>query len=66
MVIHKDLQRPAMFGEGTRWTTLCGRMNAKSKDGMNCTDGTQEVTCKFCLKLMARVPAKAGKDTEES
>lgn len=61
MVTHKAHQKPAPFGEGTRYTTLCNRMNAGCADGMNCSDVDAEVTCKFCLRLMARPkrPARA-------
>ena len=51
MVLHKDKQRRNVFG-GTTWTTLCGRTNRQSADGMNIADTDAEVTCKFCLKKM--------------
>lgn len=37
-----------------RFTTLCGRMNARCADGMNIADHDDDVTCKFCLALMGR------------
>lgn len=49
VVIHKSLVRSGPFG-GTLTTTLCGRMQT-TQDGMNIGD---TVTCKFCLKEMAR------------
>lgn len=55
MKLHKDRQRRNAFG-GTTYTTLCGRMNRQSSDGMNIADTDAEVTCKFCLKLMAEAP----------
>ena len=39
---------------GTRYTTLCGRMNAKSRDGMNIAEHAGEVTCQLCRRLMLR------------
>jgi hypothetical protein len=47
MVLHagRRVQRPS----GIRATTLCGRMNARSQDGMNIAGDGQAVTCKFCL-----------------
>ena len=39
---------------GIRTTTLCGRMNSNSRDGMNIAATTEEVTCKFCLKIMKK------------
>lgn len=38
--------------EYTICTTLCGRMNRRSRDGMNIADTDAEVTCKHCLKRM--------------
>lgn len=51
MRLHKDKQRPNRFG-GTTYTTLCGRMNRRSTEGMNIADTDDQVTCKFCLKIM--------------
>jgi hypothetical protein len=48
-VIHKQILRPGPFG-GTVNTTLCGRV-ATGSDGMNIGG---EVTCKFCLKILAK------------
>jgi hypothetical protein len=53
MVLHKDKQ--VSLRCGMRFTTLCGRMNIKSLDGMNIADSDSEVTCKFCLKKMERL-----------
>jgi hypothetical protein len=54
MVTHfSKINRKNAFG-GTTFGTLCNRMNAGSKDGMNCTEKREEVTCKFCLKIMER------------
>jgi hypothetical protein len=33
-------------------TSLCGRLNNACRDGMNVTDATSQVTCKFCLALL--------------
>lgn len=48
MVMHKSrvVERPGY----TRFTTLCGRMNKASQDGMNIADTDDQVTCKFCLR----------------
>lgn len=51
MVQHKDKQRQNAFG-GITFTTLCNRMNAGSRDGMNIAETDDKVTCKFCLRLM--------------
>jgi hypothetical protein len=47
MVLHagRRIERPGMI----RTTTLCGRMNARSRDGMNIASTGEAVTCKFCL-----------------
>lgn len=52
MKLHKDRQviRPGR----TIYTTLCGRMNRQSRDGMNIAATDAEVTCKFCIRLMGR------------
>ncbi|MCW0399342.1 hypothetical protein NB700_001898 [Xanthomonas sacchari] len=56
MILHagRRIERPGV----TRTTTLCGRMNARSKDGMNIADEGETVTCKFCIAKAARL-AKA-------
>ncbi len=52
MVLHKENNRPNRYG-GTNYGTLCRRTNRQSRDGMNIAFIDDEVTCKFCLKLMA-------------
>lgn len=55
MVLHagRRIERPGVI----RTTTLCGRMNARSRDGMNIAGTDESVTCKFCLaKLRGPVP----------
>ena len=37
-------------------TTLCGRVSSAGAD-YNVSDKSNEVTCKFCLKLMAKKEA---------
>jgi hypothetical protein len=54
MVLHKDRVVEIRSISAVRTTTLCGRMNKRSWDGMNIADTDAEVTCKFCLKLMGR------------
>jgi len=59
MVLHagRRIQRPS----GMRTTTLCGRMNARSRDGMNIAGDGGVVTCKFCLsKLRGPLPVPAA------
>lgn len=51
MKVHKAKAFRRWGGVGT--TSLCGRLNAGSRDGMNVTDADNEVTCAFCLKRMA-------------
>lgn len=56
MVLHagRRIERPSV----TLTTTLCGRMNARSRDGMNIAGDGEAVTCKFCLvKLHGPVQA---------
>lgn len=67
MVLHKD--RQVIRAASTRFTTLCGRMNAASVDGMNVADTDAGVTCKFCLRQMEitrRLKATADKRAELS
>ncbi len=45
MKLHKGATRKIFGG---------GRMSAAWADGMNIADSDDAVTCKFCLKLMAR------------
>ncbi|MCC8799094.1 hypothetical protein [Xanthomonas euvesicatoria] len=55
MVLHagRRIERPGVI----RTTTLCGRMNARSRDGMNIAGTDESVTCKFCLaKMRGPVP----------
>ncbi|APO93355.1 hypothetical protein [Xanthomonas vesicatoria] len=60
MILHagRRIERTRM----TRTTTLCGRMNARSRDGMNIAGADEAVTCKFCLAKAARL-AKAQWNT---
>lgn len=51
MKIHKAISGPGSFG-GTLTTTLCGRMNNASQDGMNSSAESNQVTCGFCLKKL--------------
>jgi hypothetical protein len=50
MKTHFAIQTKGAFGS-TLTTTLCGRMNAKSADGMNSTTDRAEVTCAFCQAI---------------
>lgn len=49
MKLHQALRFKNRFG-GMTFTTLCGRMNAASPDGMNIAATPAEVTCLFCRK----------------
>jgi len=49
MKMHLARIRSNRYG-GFNTGSLCGRLNAKSEDGMNLTDKADEVTCKFCRK----------------
>jgi hypothetical protein len=51
--IHLSLIRPNAFG-GTTTGTLCNRFRCLA-DGMNLTVERTEVTCSFCLKIIARL-----------
>jgi len=62
MVLHagRRIERPGVI----RTTTLCGRMNARSRDGMNIAGTGQVVTCKFCLaKMRGPVPVATDRGT---
>ena len=51
MKIH--LAVSASYADGrTMTTTLCGRMNAASSEGMNSTEKHEGVTCAFCKKIL--------------
>jgi len=52
MKIHLALVRNNAWG-GITTGSHCRRLNKSCDDGMNITDDPKEVTCKFCLKLMA-------------
>jgi len=60
MRLHKSRVRKNAFG-GVTTTTECGRTNAASDNGMNIATSDNEVTCKFCLKLM-----RIGRQLRES
>lgn len=52
-------RRNAFGGETT--SSLCGRLNAASVDGMNITGEAAEVTCAFCKRHRLYPPnAKAA------
>jgi len=53
MVLH--VSRVVTRGTATLYTTLCGRTNAASRDGMNIADTAAGVTCKLCLRALARI-----------
>lgn len=60
-VLHKQVYKD--FSGGTYNTTICGRSNNspqsyRENDGNNVTTKDEEVTCKFCLKIM---DAKRGR-----
>lgn len=61
MVVHLSVVKRAPFGGpgSTITRSLCGRLNAACNDGMNLGDA-HEVTCKFCLKIMAIRAKKAA------
>lgn len=49
--IHLAVSGKGAFG-GTITTTLCGRMNKKSDDGMNSTGDRAVVDCAHCLRIL--------------
>lgn len=49
--VHLSNVRPNVFG-GCTTGTLCNRFRCLS-DGMNLTTERNEVTCAFCLKMLA-------------
>lgn len=53
-VLH--MSRIVKFGSDKQWTrttTLCNRMRSLN-DGMNIADKREQVTCKLCLREIAR------------
>jgi hypothetical protein len=52
MKVHLAVSGKGTFG-GTITTTLCGRMNKQSRDGMNSSDERDEVTCGHCKAVLA-------------
>lgn len=52
MILHQSKVVTIKSIGAVRTTTLCGRMNRQSRDGMNIANTDDEVTCKFCLKTM--------------
>jgi hypothetical protein len=63
MILHKDRQVDLRNG-ATRFTTLCGRMNKRSSDGMNIADTDEQVTCKFCLAKLAASQGPTGNERD--
>jgi hypothetical protein len=57
-VLHKS--RVIQHDHTIQTTTLCGR-NRLTGDGMNITGSSDEVTCKFCLRMLGLpVPLSRG------
>jgi hypothetical protein len=52
VVMHLSVTRPGAWG-GTLTTALCGRLRTLN-DGMNLAETEKDVTCKFCLKMLAK------------
>lgn len=51
-VLHKSWVKKNAFG-GITTTSQCNRNTTRgSGDGMNIADTDEQVTCKFCLKIM--------------
>lgn len=60
MVQHKSRVTRLMGNDDwIRYSTLCGRMNRQSIDGMNIAATDDGVSCKFCLNLMAKADIDA-------
>lgn len=64
MVLHQS--NIILLPDRTIYTTLCGRQNAKSHDGMNIAAKREQVTCKLCLSLLAKKGAKDNRDKPTS
>ena len=56
MKMHKGRQVVIGGNVAIRTTTLCGRLDRRSTDGMNLANTDAEVTCTFCLAKMAVQP----------
>ena len=59
MKMHLQKVRPNAPG-GFNTSTLCDRFSQASEDGFNSTDDPTKVTCKHCLRFMARDAAIAN------
>ncbi len=59
-VFHKQLYRQGPWG-GEVNTTICGRVRNGQGD-YNTADTDDEVTCKYCLNIMAPRRLKKGKE----
>jgi hypothetical protein len=59
---HFAVVKPNRFG-GHNYSTLCGRQNKQSDDGGNSTALHSQVTCKFCLKILAQ--KQAAQDAQD-
>jgi|HubBroStandDraft_3_1064219.scaffolds.fasta_scaffold845768_1 hypothetical protein len=51
-VLHKQIYKPTPFGNGQINTTICGRVR-NDTDYNHVADTDAEMTCFFCLKIMA-------------
>lgn len=56
-VLHKSLVKAGPFG-GTLYTSLCGRLRGGSDYSLNVANDPLAVTCKYCLRVMARIEEK--------
>ena len=66
MKIHYAKTRPAPFGKGTLTSSLCGKLNAGSRDGMNITPDRAEVTCSYCLKRLEAMDRREALKLEQA
>lgn len=65
-VKHKQIYRPGPFGTGTVNRTLCGFVSNADAAGMNVASSDSDVTCKFCLRLMAAEAKRAERRSARS
>lgn len=63
MVLHAP--RTVQRKHGTLHTTLCGRMNSQSNDGMNIAAAQGEVTCKICLAKLEQIQREREAEANE-
>lgn len=61
MTIKTHMHKTGTHGSTTVNGTLCNRMRVLA-DGMNLTDERAQVTCSFCLRLLAALDKRRARE----